>query len=134
MHRCDLHTAIKEKALQFADIQTGCNIVSIDTSSPSVTLDSGQVFYGDLVVGADGLQVLIHPCKMLSFTNHQSVHRPKPRSTGPSYPSRQMLLPLAPSNRQDPRAGRYQRGCPAGSAHGMGGGGNSTAGHVSLHG
>ncbi|KAL4914675.1 hypothetical protein BDW62DRAFT_204430 [Aspergillus aurantiobrunneus] len=61
VHRCDLHGALKEQALQRAEIHTGCEIVAIDTSTarPSVTLDDGRVFHGDLLIGADGLQSIL---------------------------------------------------------------------------
>ncbi|KAL4805176.1 hypothetical protein BDV18DRAFT_25535 [Aspergillus unguis] len=61
VHRRELHTAIKEKALEASEIHTGCNIVAIDISSsrPSVTLDDGRTFEGDLLIGADGLQSIL---------------------------------------------------------------------------
>ncbi|KAL4882173.1 hypothetical protein BJY04DRAFT_227367 [Aspergillus karnatakaensis] len=61
VHRCDLHGAIKEQALKTAEIYTSCEIVEIDASSerPSVTLDDGRVFEGDLLIGADGLHSII---------------------------------------------------------------------------
>jgi salicylate hydroxylase len=54
-----LHGALKHKALKGAEIHTECEIVGIDTSTscPSVTLDDGRVFAGDLLIGADGLHV-----------------------------------------------------------------------------
>ncbi|KAL4940200.1 hypothetical protein BDV06DRAFT_24395 [Aspergillus oleicola] len=61
VHRCDLHDALKTQALKAAEIHTGCEIVAIDISTrrPSVTLDDGRVFDGDLLIGADGLQSVI---------------------------------------------------------------------------
>ncbi|KAL4929775.1 uncharacterized protein BDV17DRAFT_297965 [Aspergillus undulatus] len=61
VHRCDLHDALKDKALKRAQIHTGCEISAIDISTdrPSVTLDDGRVFTGDLLIGADGLQSVL---------------------------------------------------------------------------
>ncbi|BCS25029.1 uncharacterized protein APUU_41473A [Aspergillus puulaauensis] len=61
VHRCDLHGALKHQALKRAEVHTGCEIVGIDTSTsrPSVTLDDGRVFEGDLLIGADGLHSII---------------------------------------------------------------------------
>ncbi|KAL3458970.1 hypothetical protein BJX64DRAFT_279559 [Aspergillus heterothallicus] len=61
VHRADLHDALKARALKTAEIYTGCNIIEIDISTdrPSVTLDDGRVFEGDLLVGADGLNSIV---------------------------------------------------------------------------
>ncbi|KAL4982435.1 hypothetical protein BDW68DRAFT_192150 [Aspergillus falconensis] len=61
VHRCDLHGALKAQALKTAEVHTGCEIVSVDTSTsrPSVTLQDGRVFEGDLLVGADGLHSIV---------------------------------------------------------------------------
>ncbi|KAL4787019.1 hypothetical protein BJX76DRAFT_345859 [Aspergillus varians] len=61
VHRCDLHGALKEQALKRADVHTGCEIVAINstTSRPSVILDDGRVFEGDVLIGADGLQSVV---------------------------------------------------------------------------
>ncbi|KAL4747083.1 hypothetical protein BDW72DRAFT_206794 [Aspergillus terricola var. indicus] len=61
VHRCDLHGALKAQALEAAKVHTGCEIVSVNTSTnrPSVTLDDGRVFEGDLLVGADGLHSIV---------------------------------------------------------------------------
>ncbi|KAL4794975.1 hypothetical protein BDV19DRAFT_178493 [Aspergillus venezuelensis] len=61
VHRCDLHDSLKSQALKAAKIHTGCEIVTIDTSTsqPCVTLEDGRTFKGDLLIGADGLQSAI---------------------------------------------------------------------------
>ncbi|KAL5335218.1 hypothetical protein BJX70DRAFT_401821 [Aspergillus crustosus] len=61
VHRCDLHGAIKEQALKTAEVHTSCEIVEINTSTdrPSVKLDDGRIFEGDLLIGADGLHSII---------------------------------------------------------------------------
>jgi salicylate hydroxylase len=37
-------------------IRTNCRVVSIDTSKPTLTLESGEVVHADLVIGADGVK------------------------------------------------------------------------------
>ncbi|KAL2827944.1 hypothetical protein BDW59DRAFT_53118 [Aspergillus cavernicola] len=61
VHRADLHNALKDRARQTAEIHTGCKIVDIDisTNRPSVTLDDGRIFKGDLLIGADGLNSIV---------------------------------------------------------------------------
>ncbi|KAL2810152.1 hypothetical protein BJX63DRAFT_328766 [Aspergillus granulosus] len=61
VHRADLHGALKARALKAAELHTGCNIIDIDISTdrPSVTLDDGRVFEGDLLIGADGLNSIV---------------------------------------------------------------------------
>lgn len=37
-------------------IRTNCRVVSVDTSKPTLTLESGEVVHADLVIGADGVK------------------------------------------------------------------------------
>jgi salicylate hydroxylase len=37
-------------------IRTNCRVVSMDTSKPTLTLESGEVVHADLVIGADGIK------------------------------------------------------------------------------
>ncbi|KAJ5109527.1 hypothetical protein N7456_006202 [Penicillium angulare] len=57
VHRVDLHNHLKTRAMETADLHTGCKITSIDVNSsrPSITLDDGRTFEADLLLGADGL-------------------------------------------------------------------------------
>ncbi|KAI9369857.1 hypothetical protein BJX61DRAFT_536110 [Aspergillus egyptiacus] len=72
VHRADLHNALKKRAKRAAEILTGCKIVDVDTSTghPSVDLDDGRTFEGDVPIGADGF----HDLRELSVT--QNIVRP----------------------------------------------------------
>ncbi|OJK00091.1 hypothetical protein ASPACDRAFT_51918 [Aspergillus aculeatus ATCC 16872] len=61
VHRVDLHNYLKQRAMQTATLHMGCKIVGIDVDSerPSVTLDNGARFEGDLLLGADGLHSIV---------------------------------------------------------------------------
>lgn len=39
-------------------IRTGARVVSLDPSTPTLTLESGEVVHADLVIGADGVKSL----------------------------------------------------------------------------
>lgn len=47
--------AVKEGA----EIQFNTRVVSVDSSGPSVTLESGETLFADVVVGADGYDSLL---------------------------------------------------------------------------
>ena len=47
-------------AKPFMHLRLGSRVVSVNPSAPSVTLESGEVVFGDLVIGADGLHSLVH--------------------------------------------------------------------------
>lgn len=61
VHRVDLHNYLKYRAEQTATLHTGCKITSINIKGeqPSVTLDDGRIFTGDLLLGADGLHSIV---------------------------------------------------------------------------
>jgi salicylate hydroxylase len=66
VHRYDLQQVLHAAAVQRGvDIRMDCTVVSVEEATPSVTLKSGQVVTGDLIVGADG----IFPCLL---HNHSS--------------------------------------------------------------
>ncbi|KAK2055597.1 FAD/NAD(P)-binding domain-containing protein [Colletotrichum caudatum] len=64
-HRVDLHDALREAATkEVADaepvtIRTGCVVRDCDPEAGTVTLESGEVFTGDLIVGADGIKSVL---------------------------------------------------------------------------
>ncbi|KAL1853940.1 hypothetical protein VTK73DRAFT_8864 [Phialemonium thermophilum] len=61
-HRQDLHSALRSAAVSQdrpgapADIRTACDVVRCDPDAATVTLASGEVLQGDLVIGADGIK------------------------------------------------------------------------------
>jgi salicylate hydroxylase len=55
IHRADYLRVLVVAAKQAGvDIQLGRKVVNIDCTSPSVTLESGEVLTADVIVGADG--------------------------------------------------------------------------------
>ena len=55
VHRADFHRALYERSLEVGvTVQVGHKVASYDELTPSVTLESGEVFSADLVVAADG--------------------------------------------------------------------------------
>ncbi|KAI6011791.1 hypothetical protein EDC04DRAFT_2609745 [Pisolithus marmoratus] len=73
-HRADLHRMLYELAEPHVNIRTNCRVVSMNPSTPSLTLRSGEVVHADLVIGADGVK---------SITRHYVVGRPdEPTPTG----------------------------------------------------
>ncbi|PSK48602.1 Ubiquinone biosynthesis monooxygenase COQ6, mitochondrial [Elsinoe australis] len=61
VHRAHLHTAIREAAVSSegkgkpCDLKLSSKVVSVDTENAKVTTESGEVFSGDVVLGADGV-------------------------------------------------------------------------------
>ena len=58
----DLHNGLKELATgkglgKPAVINLQSKVTAVDTDAPSITLASGEVIHGDLVIGADGVHV-----------------------------------------------------------------------------
>ncbi|KAM5531760.1 hypothetical protein V8D89_014572 [Ganoderma adspersum] len=60
MHRADLHKILFDLAAPFMTLRLDATVVDVDPGpeAPSVTLASGEVVRGDLVVGADGIKSL----------------------------------------------------------------------------
>ncbi|PQE19401.1 FAD binding domain-containing protein [Rutstroemia sp. NJR-2017a BBW] len=62
IHRAHLHGALKEIALSSegdgtpVKLSVSCNIVDMDPKEATVTLDSGEIIKGDIVIGADGVK------------------------------------------------------------------------------
>ncbi|EPT00066.1 FAD/NAD-binding domain-containing protein [Fomitopsis schrenkii] len=55
VHRADLHRLLYERVAPRATLRLNSRVVSVDPEAPSLTLESGEVLHGDLVVGADGV-------------------------------------------------------------------------------
>ncbi|KAK2012463.1 FAD/NAD(P)-binding domain-containing protein [Colletotrichum eremochloae] len=64
-HRIDLHDALREAATKEAAdaepviIRAGCVVRECDPEAGTVTLESGEVLTGDLIVGADGIKSVL---------------------------------------------------------------------------
>lgn len=56
IHRADFHRMLYELVEPQCTIRTNCRVVSMDTSKPTLTLESGEVVHADLVIGADGVK------------------------------------------------------------------------------
>ena len=61
IHRADLHNAIIERALALPNVQLRENspVTDVSFSPASVTLASGEIVRGDVVIGADGIKSCI---------------------------------------------------------------------------
>ncbi|KAI0702382.1 FAD/NAD-P-binding domain-containing protein [Cerioporus squamosus] len=58
VHRADLHKMLFDLAAPFMTLRLKAAVVSVDPDAPSITLASGEVVHGDLVLGADGVKSL----------------------------------------------------------------------------
>ena len=55
VHRADLHDVLLQEAERLGvAIHLGADIVSIDFFQPSIKLSSGNIYTGDVIIGADG--------------------------------------------------------------------------------
>ena len=68
VHRADLHRLLFDLAEPHMTLRLNSTVVSVDPEGPSVTLKSGEVVRGDLVVGADGIKSLTQQV-VLGHTN-----------------------------------------------------------------
>ncbi|KAI0653464.1 FAD/NAD(P)-binding domain-containing protein [Cubamyces menziesii] len=68
IHRADLHKLLFDLAVPFMDLRLKSTVVGVDPDAPSVTLATGEVIYGDLIVGADGIKSTIQRV-VLGHTN-----------------------------------------------------------------
>lgn len=56
-HRVDLHTGLKQAALESgAEIRTASKVASVDAEAGKITLASGDELKADLIIGADGIR------------------------------------------------------------------------------
>jgi salicylate hydroxylase len=80
VHRADFHEALHKLAQQHGVcLDVNCKVAKYDANEGKVTTLDGRVFYGDLVVGADGI---FHsdPNVYLSLIRPQGLNRwPDPR-------------------------------------------------------
>ena len=68
IHRADLHKLLFDLAEPHMALRLNAQVVAVDPDAPSVTLKSGEVVRGDLVVGADGVKSLVQQV-VLGYTN-----------------------------------------------------------------
>ena len=61
VHRADLHNAIIDRALALPNVELRENspVADVRFSPASVTLANGDIFRGDVVIGADGIKSII---------------------------------------------------------------------------
>lgn len=59
IHRADFHKLLFDLAAPGMTLRLKSTVVSVDPDAPSVTLASGEVVHGDLIVGADGVKSII---------------------------------------------------------------------------
>ncbi|KAL9114601.1 MAG: hypothetical protein Q9227_001279 [Pyrenula ochraceoflavens] len=80
-HRLSLHTQLREAATSIkgkgepAELYTSSKVVRVDTKAATITLSSGEIFSGDVVLGADGVH---------SSTRQFITEAAKPFSSGKS--------------------------------------------------
>ncbi|RDX40070.1 FAD/NAD(P)-binding domain-containing protein [Lentinus brumalis] len=68
IHRADLHKLLFDLAAPFMTLRLQSTVVSVDPDAPSITLGSGEVVQGDMIVGADGVKSLLQRV-VLGHTN-----------------------------------------------------------------
>jgi salicylate hydroxylase len=55
IHRAHLHDALHKLAMELGvKVELASTVVDYDVDAPSLTLENGLVYHGDLVIGADG--------------------------------------------------------------------------------
>ena len=59
IHRADFHKLLFDLAEPSMTLRLKSTVVSVDPDAPSVTLASGEVISGDLIIGADGVKSVI---------------------------------------------------------------------------
>jgi flavin-dependent dehydrogenase len=80
IHRVEYHQVLLDEARQLgAKIDLDCDVIIVDTESPSATLASGQVYTGDVVVGADGKLGLFIAYDLLLSSRRSTTRRPRLR-------------------------------------------------------
>ena len=59
IHRADFHKLLYDLAVPGMELRLKSTVVAVDPDAPSLTLASGEVIYGDLIIGADGVKSLV---------------------------------------------------------------------------
>lgn len=56
IHRADFHKLLYDLAKDEMELRLNSTVVDCDPEAPSITLASGEVVHGDLIIGADGIK------------------------------------------------------------------------------
>ncbi|KAI0699405.1 FAD/NAD(P)-binding domain-containing protein [Cytidiella melzeri] len=59
IHRADFHKLLFDLAAPNMTLRLNSTVVGVDPDAPSVTLASGEVIKGDLIIGADGIKSIV---------------------------------------------------------------------------
>ncbi|KAI0942295.1 hypothetical protein AcW1_002961 [Taiwanofungus camphoratus] len=59
IHRADFHKLLYDLAAPNMTLRLNSTVVAVDPEAPSLTLASGEVAHGDLIIGADGVKSTI---------------------------------------------------------------------------
>jgi salicylate hydroxylase len=59
IHRADLLSLLVSLAAPFMTLRLNSRVISVDATPPSVTLQTGEVIFADLVIGADGVKSIV---------------------------------------------------------------------------
>ncbi|THG95500.1 hypothetical protein EW026_g6175 [Hermanssonia centrifuga] len=59
IHRADFHKLLFDLAAPSMELHLNSTVTDVDPDAPSVTLASGEVIHGDMIIGADGVKSLV---------------------------------------------------------------------------
>lgn len=83
-HRIQVHETLKKAAIspdrkgKPAELRTGCQVKDVDVAAGKIVLESGEVFEGDVIVGADGVHSATRKqisTEIKPFASEQSAFR-----------------------------------------------------------
>lgn len=59
VHRADFHKLLFDLAAPYMTLHLKSTVVAVDPDAPSVTLASGEIIEGDVIIGADGIKSIV---------------------------------------------------------------------------
>ncbi|KAF8625450.1 hypothetical protein AX17_006851 [Amanita inopinata Kibby_2008] len=64
IHRADIHSVLCDLAKPYMNLRLNSRVASVSPNPPSpyVVLDSGEIVYADMILGADGVKSIIRTC------------------------------------------------------------------------